>query len=113
MLSDELGRVASTSSTALVDELDGARDARAWYWESGQGRVFNAWSLAHVGSGALSYLAWRRYLPGIVLHTAYELMEDRIYPFHGRDRSMENHIGDTLAFVAGQFAGAWLVGDDT
>jgi hypothetical protein len=110
MLSDELSRArASTSSAALVDELDGAR---AWYWEHGQGRVFNVWSLAHVGSGVASFIAWRSYLPGIVLHTAYELMEDRIYPYHGRDRSMANHIGDTVAFVAGQLAGAWLVGDD-
>lgn len=91
---------------SLVDELD---QSRAWYYEGGQGRVFNAWSLSHVAWGVAAYPAFgRRYWPGLVLHTAYELVEDRIYPRKGRDRSMANHVGDTIAFVGGQFVGAWL-----
>ena len=76
--------------------------ARPWYYEGGQGNLFNEWSLSHFVWGIVAQAAFGSMLPGLAIHTAYELAEGDIYPRAGRDRSMVNHAGDTLAFVAGQ-----------
>ncbi len=73
-----------------------------WYHESGQGNLFNEWTPAHIAWGVVAQLVLGHMLAGLALHTAYELAEDRIYPREGRDRSLTNNVGDTIAFVAGQ-----------
>lgn len=81
---------------------------RPWYYESGQGHLFNEWSLAHFAWGVAAQLVFGRMLPGLALHTIYEISEDYIYPYEGRDRSFTNNIGDTLSFAAGQvLTGMW------
>jgi hypothetical protein len=73
-----------------------------WYFEKTGPAYFNEWSLAHVAWGALfQYLFPGRQVAGLVLHTIYESIEGRIFPAEFRDISMQNHLGDTAAFVAG------------
>ncbi len=69
--------------------------------EAGQGRWFNAWSLVHFSVGVLSWTLLRSQLAGLVVHTVYESVEGEFFPSDHRDRSMENHLGDTVAFMAG------------
>lgn len=69
--------------------------------------MFNEWTIAHVASGVL----WGMMKPGAMLtgvaaHTAYEMVEGNIFPRDDRDVSMRNHLGDTLAFVAGMLLGS-------
>ena len=82
--------------------------ARPWYYERGQGRLLNEWSLVHFAWGVAAQLFFRQWWPGLALHTAYELLEDYVYPYEGRDRSLTNNVGDTIAFLAGQLLAAWL-----
>ncbi len=84
--------------------------ARPWYYESGQGRLFNEWTVVHFAWGIAAQIVFGRLWPGLALHTAYELLEDYVYPYEGRDRSFTNNIGDTIAFVAGQLLAAWVGG---
>ena len=79
-----------------------------WYRESGQGRLFNEWTIAHVLWGVAASRVLGGMLPGLALHTAYEVSEDYILPYEGRDRSLTNNVGDTLGFVAGQLLGKLL-----
>ena len=73
-----------------------------WYFEKTGPSFFNAWSLTHVGWGALFQLMFpKRYVTGLVLHTIYESIEGYIFPAAFRDTSMRNHVGDTIAFAAG------------
>lgn len=58
-----------------------------WYFEKTGPAYFNEWSLAHVAWGALFQY--------------YESIEGHIFPAEFRDTSMQNHLGDTAAFVAG------------
>ena len=75
---------------------------RLWYFEDTGPSFFNAWSLAHVGSGAIFQLLFPgRFVTGLVLHTLYEAVEGHIFPLEFRDPSLRNHIGDTIAFAAG------------
>ncbi len=99
-----------------MHELRGAspyfgRHLRPWYYEAGQRRLFNSWSLAHLAWGVAAYWVFQQYWPGITLHMAYELLEDVISPRPpgGRDPSFINHLGDTIAFIAGQLLAAWLL----
>ena len=76
-----------------------------WYFEKTGPSFFNAWSLTHLGWGALFQLLFPdRYVTGLVLHTIYESIEGRIFPLEFRDSSMRNHVGDTIAFAAGMLA---------
>ena len=76
-----------------------------WYFENTGPSFFNAWSLTHVGWGALFQLLFpKRYVTGLVLHTIYESIEGYIFPAEFRDTSMRNHVGDTIAFAAGMLA---------
>jgi len=82
-----------------------ADQKRPWWFEATGPAYFNAWSFAHVGWGALFQLLFpERYLTGLVLHTIYEAVEGHIFPAQDRDVSMENHLGDTIAFAAGMLA---------
>ena len=83
------------------------RDARKlpWYSEKTGPAFFNEWSLTHVGWGALFQLLFPdRRVTGLVLHTIYESIEGCIFPAEFRDVSMQNHVGDTIAFAAGMWA---------
>lgn len=75
---------------------------KPWYYESGQGNYFNEWTPVHLVAGIAGRLLLGDIVAPLVLHTLYELVESEIYPYEGRDRSMQNHIGDTAAFVAGE-----------
>ena len=78
---------------------------RPWYFEKTGPSFFNAWSLTHLGWGALFQLLFPdRYVTGLVLHTIYESIEGHIFPLEFRDASLRNHVGDTLAFTAGMLA---------
>lgn len=75
---------------------------RPWWFESTGPAFFNEWSLAHVGWGVVWQLLFPgRRLAGLVAHTIYESIEGQIFPRTDRDVSMENHVGDTIAFAAG------------
>jgi len=75
---------------------------RPWYHETIGPRFFNEWSLVHVATGAL----WGAIFPGriktgMLAHTLYEMIEGQIFPIEHRDVSFRNHVGDSLAFLAG------------
>jgi hypothetical protein len=40
----------------------------------------------------------------LILHTFYEMIEGQIFPLESRDTSFENHVGDSLASLAGALA---------
>ena len=76
--------------------------------EEGQGRYFNAWSLVHFSVGVLTWTVLRNQLAGLVIHTAYEAVEGDFFPWYHRDRSMANHVGDTVAFLAGSLLASFV-----
>lgn len=81
---------------------DTIASVKPWYYETPGSRVFNEWTITHVAWGVL----WGAVKPGalvsgILFHTTYELIEGYIFAIEDRDTSMRNHIGDTLAFLAG------------
>jgi hypothetical protein len=81
--------------------------------EVGQGRLLNAWSLVHFATGVLSWTVFHNQLLGLAGHTAYEMVEGGLFPSAHRDRSMTNHVGDTLAFLAGSVLASQLgVGEE-
>jgi hypothetical protein len=41
------------------------------------------------------------FIPAVLIHTAYESVEGYLFPIENRDASMMNHVGDTIAFMAG------------
>ena len=83
------------------------------YHEAGQGRAFNAWSLVHFSVGVLSWTVLRSQVAGLIMHTVYESVEGRFFPSDQRDRSITNHVGDTVAFLAGSLlASAIGVGEE-
>jgi hypothetical protein len=71
------------------------------YHEEGQGRYFNAWTLVHFSTGVWAWTVLRSQLGGLLIHTIYEAIEGDYFPSDHRDRSIKNHVGDTLAFLAG------------
>ena len=77
-----------------------AKDGYLFY-EKGQGNFFNAWSLVHFSMGVISWTFLRSQVAGLVIHTVYEAVEGEFFPWYYRDRSMVNHVGDTVAFMAG------------
>jgi len=82
-----------------------------WY-EDGQGNYFNSWSLVHFSVGVLSWVLLRNQVSGLFIHTVYESVEGEFFASDERDLSMENHIGDTVAFLSGSFlASALKIGE--
>ena len=75
-------------------------DKSIFYEPSGPA-LFNRWTAAHVGVGAISKREGIPLLAGVILHTIYEAHEDKIFKRFNRDKSMLNHVGDTVAFIAG------------
>jgi hypothetical protein len=75
---------------------------KPWYHETVGPQFFNEWTIVHVVTGALWGAIWpRRVLSGMVAHTLYEMVEGKLFPVDQRDVSMRNHVGDSLAFLAG------------
>lgn len=72
-----------------------------WFHEHGYGQLWNEWTWTHVAWGMISYKLTGGYFIGLVVHTVYELVEEKIFPDANRDISMTNHVGDTIAFLAG------------
>ena len=65
-------------------------------------RLFNDWTLTHFIWGVVAAHFVPNFVGAIVLHSAYELVEGKI--FVHRDESMRNHVGDTIGFTAGYLA---------
>ncbi len=42
-------------------------------------------------------------MQAVAVHTLYEMVEGNLFPREHRDVSMLNHVGDSIAFVAGYF----------
>lgn len=80
-----------------------------YFHEDGQNQFFNAWTLVHFSVGVLSWTVLRSEAVGLALHTVYEGVEGNFFPSDHRDRSMKNHVGDTIAFLGGSLL-ARLVG---
>lgn len=76
---------------------------RPWYHEQAGPQLFNEWTWTHFAWGAVSARAvdWTT---AVALHTLYELVEGALFPRAHRDVSAKNHVGDTLAFLAGRAA---------
>jgi hypothetical protein len=79
---------------------------RPWYHESPGPEYFNHWTLAHVVSGMFARSAGLTLLEAVLLHTAYEFVEGSIFPIEHRDVSIKNHVGDSIAFLAGFTVGS-------
>ena len=86
----------------MIQERNDLR--RKWYFEGSQGAYFNEWSLSHFLWGVLIWEITRSHLVSLGLHTLYEIYEGQLFPVQARDTSLENHLGDSLAFVAGTYA---------
>jgi len=73
-----------------------------WYHEQIGPRLVNKWTVTHVlwGMTSARYVGWWE---GLVLHSLYETFEGKLFPQPHRDVSFLNHIGDTLAFLAGRW----------
>jgi hypothetical protein len=75
---------------------------RPWYFETPGPSLVNEWTIVHFATGALWGAAKPdAILTGLVGHTAYEMIEGSLFPIEDRDVSMRNHVGDSLAFLAG------------
>ena len=76
-----------------------------WFFETTQQQLFNEWTWTHLFWGMFSTRFIKSDLNALLVHTAYESIEGFIFPSEARDVSMRNHIGDTLAFLAGRLVG--------
>lgn len=83
-------------------------DKAYYFHEEGQGQYFNAWSLVHFSVGVMAWTVLRNQLAGLAIHTVYESVEGEFFPSDHRDRSMTNHVGDTIAFMAGSFLASYV-----
>ena len=72
-----------------------------WYHEQPGPELFNSWTWTHFAWGMASARAGVGFLNAFLLHTGYEMVEGFIFPWEDRDVSMRNHVGDTVAFLAG------------
>lgn len=75
-----------------------------WFHETPRPHLFNEWSWTHFAWGMASSGLIRSDLSALAAHTAYEALEGGLFPVQHRDTSMLNHVGDTLAFMAGRWA---------
>ena len=87
--------------------LDGERPAqneieRPWFFETPQANLFNEWTWTHFFWGMLSTKFIQSGLAAMLAHTGYESVEGMIFPSQARDVSMLNHVGDSVAFLAGR-----------
>lgn len=75
-----------------------------WYHETTQAKLFNEWTWTHFAWGMVSAGVVSTWWQALVLHTLYEMVEGRVFPNQNRDVSFRNHVGDTVAFMAGRWA---------
>ena len=75
---------------------------QAWFFETPGPALFNEWSWTHFAWGLASWRLTKNHWVGLAGHTLYEAVEGEIFPVEARDTSFENHVGDTLAFLAGR-----------
>ena len=75
-----------------------------WYHETAQAKLFNEWTWTHFAWGMVSAGMVRTWWQALLLHTVYEAVEGQVFPSQHRDVSMRNHVGDTVAFMAGRWA---------
>lgn len=83
---------------------------RPWFHESTTAALFNEWTWTHFAWGLASAAFVRGHLAAIALHTGYEAIEGRIFPDPHRDVSIRNHVGDSIAFLAGRASAILLRG---
>lgn len=81
-----------------------------WFFESPGPAFFNEWTWTHFAWGLGSWRFTKSHLTGLAAHTLYEFVEGDIFPVEARDVSLENHVGDTVAFLAGSVLGRVLMG---
>ena len=77
---------------------------KPWYYETTQPQLFNEWTWTHFAWGMLSKQYTQSHLVALAGHTLYEVLEGNLFPGPMRDTSMLNHVGDTIAFLAGRVA---------
>lgn len=78
--------------------------SQPWFFESSQGQYFNEWTWTHVLWGGLLYYYLQDLPATMIAKIVYEMIEGQIFPVESRDTSMENHLGDLLAGLAGALA---------
>ena len=84
--------------------MRGDNNGLPWYHETPEAHFFNEWTVTHLAWGALSNHFIDSDVLAIALHTTYEYIEADLFPREHRDVSLENHIGDSLAFILGRWA---------
>lgn len=82
--------------------FDTVKESLDFIRESPGPAYFNHWTLAHIFWGVVAARYHLQFAEALILHTGYEGIEG--YFFTHRDESMENHVGDTIAFAAGFLA---------
>lgn len=73
-----------------------------WFHETPAPNLFNEWTWTHFAWGLASARLVRSHLIALAAHTGYEAIEGRIFPDPHRDVSLLNHVGDSVAFLAGR-----------
>ncbi len=76
---------------------------QAWFFETPGPAFFNEWTWTHFAWGLVSWRLTKNHWAGLAGHTIYEAVEGEIFPARARDISLQNHAGDTVAFLAGSF----------
>ena len=79
-----------------------------WFHETAGPSPFNEWTWTHVAWGVASAKLTGDEFAALAAHTLYEAVEGWIFPGPYRDVSFVNHVGDTLAFVAGRIVARLL-----
>jgi hypothetical protein len=77
-------------------------DSTPWFHETPGPNWVNEWTWTHVVWGMATARAIPDGLVALGAHTLYEMVEGKVFPDPHRDVSVENHLGDTLAFLAGR-----------
>lgn len=89
--------------TPIAEIIPPAPDV-PWYHESPSAQLFNEWTWTHFAWGMATASLIPNWWMALLAHTVYEAIEGRIFPVQNRDVSMVNHVGDTVAFMAGRLA---------
>ena len=76
---------------------------RPWWYESAGPSLWNEWTWTHITWGMIAREWTDSFLLALAVHTLYEMGEGRIFPREHRDVSARNHLGDTVAFMAGWY----------
>lgn len=85
-----------------------AENVLPWFHETAGPSLLNEWTWTHVAWGVASAKLTGDEFTALAAHTLYEAVEGRIFPDPYRDVSFVNHVGDTLAFIAGRIVARLL-----